>query len=159
MSDGYKSATEWKQGISAALGVMPGGWNYSLDGAVEKIEDLMRDSAARERERARAANSALPEPDATNPDHLRWCADIVDLVAPNDALDPIALRSMADRLDAARTVEREREQRIEQAARAILDFENSQFDHQAGVIPDIAPIDYARALDAAGLLRGGGRGE
>ena len=155
MSDGYKSATEWKQGISAALGVRPGGWNYSLDGAVEKIEDLMRDSAARERERARAANSALPEPDATNPDHLRWCADIVDLVAPNDALDPIALRSMADRLDAARTAEREREQRIEQAARAV--FGTVHFDDEL-VTLDLLRV-AARALDAAGLLRGGGRGE
>ncbi|OCH80335.1 hypothetical protein A9310_21585 [Gordonia sp. UCD-TK1] len=44
-----------------------------------------------------AEKPSLPEPDATNPDHLRWCADVVDLVAPNDALDPIALRSMADR--------------------------------------------------------------
>ena len=148
MSDGYKTATEWKQGISAALGVMPGGWNYSLDGAVEKIEDLMRDSAARERERAQAANSALLEPDATNPEHLRWCADIIDLVAPNDALDPIALRALADRLDAARSAEREREQHIEAAAKVLADFT---------FVAD--RDDAARALDAAGLLRGGGRGE
>lgn len=165
MSDGYKSATEWKQGISAALGVRPGGWNYSLDGAVEKIEDLMRDSAARERERARAANSALPEPDATNPDHLRWCADIVDLVAPNDALDPIALRSMADRLDATRSAEREREQRIEAAAK-------SAYEHHEGFVVrgdgKWQPWDqlseslregWRSTVVAAGLLRGGGRGE
>lgn len=144
MSDGYKSATEWKQGISAALGVMPGGWNYSLDGAVEKIEDLMRDSAARERERARAANPSLPEPDATNPDHLRFCADILD---PMDgAVDSIYLRARADRLDAAQSDEREREQRIEAVAKVLADFTFTSERDTA-----------ARALEDAGLLRDGVR--
>lgn len=154
MSDGYKSATEWKQGISAALGVMPGGWNYSLDGAVEKIEDLMRDSAARERERARAANSALPEPDATNPDHVSFAAEIVGETHPKAGYRA-ELNDLARRLDADRAAEREREQRIEQAARAV--FGTVHFDDEL-VTLDLLRV-AARALDAAGLLRGGGRGE
>ena len=163
MSDGYKSAAEWKQGISAALGVMPGGWNCSLDGAVEKIEDLMRDSAARERERARAANSALPEPDATNTVHLRFAADVVEDV-PDFAWSlevgrddvGFTLRAEADRLDAARTVEREREQRIDTAITAY--FEAAHGSVPANVHGDVRRGMKA-ALDAAGLLRGGGRGE
>lgn len=102
--------------------------------------------------------ASLPEPDATNPDHVSFAAEIVGETHPKAGYRA-ELNDLARRLDAARSAERQREQRIEQAARAILDFENSQFDHQARVIPDIAPIDYARALDAAGLLRGGGRGE
>ena len=156
MSDGYKSATEWKQGISAALGVMPGGWNYSLDGAVEKIEDLVRDSAARERERARAANSPLPEPDATNPDHWRFAANLIPgnwRLRSNDRAITSIFNEKADALDAARTVEREREQRIEQAAGAINNA------YRTTPWNDSASVAAALALDAAGLLRGGGRGE
>ncbi|QDK02829.1 hypothetical protein SEA_SQUIDDLY_78 [Gordonia phage Squiddly] len=97
--------------------------------------------------------ASLPEPDATNPDHLRFCADILD---PMDgAVDSIYLRARADRLDAARTAEREREQRIEQAARAV--FGTVHFDDEL-VTLDLLRV-AARALDAAGLLRGGGRGE
>lgn len=107
--------------------------------------------------------ASLPEPDATNPDHLRWCADIVDLVAPNDALDPIALRALADRLDAARTVEREREQRIEQAAQVMSEGADRGVASMSWEsMPDSIREQWrrnARALDAAGLLRGGGRGE
>jgi hypothetical protein len=96
----------------------------------------------------------LPEPDATNTIHLRFCADIVDQVAPNDALDPIALRAMADRLDAARTVEREREQRIV----AVADALKASFPTAKNGWWDWA-VTAVDALDAAGLLRGGGRGE
>ena len=159
MSDGYKSAAEWKQGISAALGVMPGGWNYSLDGAVEKIEDLMRDSAARERERARAANSALPEPDATNPEHWRFAANLIPgnwRLRSNDRAITSIFNEKADALDAARTVEREREQRIDTAITAY--FEAAHGSVPANVHGDVRRGMKA-ALDAAGLLRGGGRGE
>lgn len=166
MSDGYKSATEWKQGISAALGVMPGGWNYSLDGAVEKIEDLVRDSAARERERARAANSALPEPDATNPEHCKWAAQLLEAIVedvPESEYEQVRevdntadrLRWRADRLDAVRSAEREREQRIEQFISILAD---------CGVVAQTSSgLDNLRQagekLMSAGLLRGGGRGE
>ena len=174
MSDGYKSATEWKQGISAALGVMPGGWNYSLDGAVEKIEDLMRDSAARERERARAANPSLPEPDATNPEHCKWAAQLLEAIVedvPESEYEQVRevdntadrLRWRADRLDAARSAEREREQRIEEAAEIVCDA-SAVLSGEAtwNKAPDWWKDTFreaARALDAAGLLRGGGRGE
>ncbi|UCZ89040.1 hypothetical protein [Gordonia sp. WA4-43] len=133
----------------------------NLTGPIDLVPGLARaidcgiDAAESE---GQAAKTPLPEPDATNPDHVSFAAEIVGKTHPKAGYRA-ELNDIARRLDSEQAAEREREQRIEQAARAILDFENSQFDHQAGVIPDIAPIDYARALDAAGLLRGGGRGE
>lgn len=73
-----------------------------------------------------AAKASLPEPDATNPNHLRWAAKMIEITRPggdsgirggqrNVLAD--GLRAEADRLDAAQSAEREREQRIE-AARA-----------------------------------------
>ena len=93
----------------------------------------------------------LPEPDATNPDHLRFAAHIVDQVAPNDSMDSICLRAHAEHLEAERSAEREREQRIEQAARVMAE--------KIYALNGSDGLDLARALDAAGLLRGGGRGE
>ncbi|QGJ87606.1 hypothetical protein SEA_FAITH5X5_52 [Gordonia phage Faith5x5] len=92
---------------------------------------------------------SLPEPDATNPDHLRFTAHIVDAYLGHlNFMNSVTLRAEADRLDAARSAEREREQRIEAAAKVLADF------------TFVADRDgAARALDAAGLLRGGGRGE
>ena len=100
--------------------------------------------------------ASLPEPDATNPDHLRFAAHIVDAYLRHfNFMNSITLRAEADRLDAARSAEREREQRIEAAARAV--FGKVHFDDEP-VTLDLLRV-AARALDAAGLLRGGGRGE
>ncbi len=108
--------------------------------------------------------ASLPEPDATNPEHLRWAAEMIEIFSAWKNLSVRArqrnvladeLRNEADRLDAARSAEREREQRIEQAARAV--FGTVHFDDEL-VTLDLLRV-AARALDAAGLLRGGGRGE
>lgn len=96
----------------------------------------------------------LPEPDATNPDHLRFAAHIVDQVAPNDSMDSICLRAHAEHLEAERSAEREREQRIEAARTAFVMASGIATSATDGWME--AVVD---ALDAAGLLRGGGRGE
>jgi len=97
----------------------------------------------------------LPEPDATNPDHLRFAAHIVDQVAPNDSMDSICLRAHAEHLEAERSAEREREQRIEQFISILAD---------CGVVAQTSSgLDNLRQagerLMSAGLLRGGGRDE
>ncbi|UYL87907.1 hypothetical protein SEA_MALISHA_78 [Gordonia phage Malisha] len=99
-----------------------------------------------------AANTSLPEPDATNPDHWRFAARLADYMAKNDsglADEQAVVRYMlheADRLDAARSAEREREQRIEAVAKVLADFTFTSERDRA-----------ARALEDAGLLRDGVR--
>ena len=101
--------------------------------------------------RERLAEKRLPEPDATNPDHLRWASDIVDQVAPNDVISTW-FRSLADRLE-----------RIEQAAQVMSENADRGVASMAWEsMPDSIREQWrrnARALDAAGLLWGGGRGE
>ncbi|QDH92343.1 hypothetical protein SEA_SPOOKY_77 [Gordonia phage Spooky] len=98
---------------------------------------------------------SLPEPDATNPDHLRWAAKMIEIARPggdsgirggqrNVLAD--GLRAEADRLDAAQSAEREREQRIEAVAKVLADFTFTSERDRA-----------ARALEDAGLLRDGVR--
>ena len=144
MSDYSEQRVDYRETLDVIAEVIEAGAEYSygyLPTMVRKRLDEI------------AANPSLPEPDVTNSDHLRFCADILD---PMDgAVDSIYLRARADRLDAARTAEREREQRIEQAARAV--FGTVHFDDEL-VTLDLLRV-AARALDAAGLLRGGGRGE
>ncbi|MGW8936010.1 hypothetical protein [Gordonia terrae] len=111
------------------------------------------------------AAASLPEPDATNPDHLRWAAEMIETFSGWKNLSVRVrqrnvladeLRAYADRLDAARSAEREREQRIEAAITAY-------FEAAHGSVPANVHSHVRRgmkaALDAAGLLRGGGRGE
>lgn len=102
------------------------------------------------------AAASLPEPDATNPDHWRFAANLIPgnwRLRSNDRAITSIFNEKADALDAARTVEREREQRIEQAAGAINNA------YRTTPWNDSASVAAALALDAAGLLRGGGRGE
>ncbi|OCH79073.1 hypothetical protein A9310_24795 [Gordonia sp. UCD-TK1] len=116
--------------------------------------------------------ASLPEPDATNPDHLRWAADVTErfVWAKNSggytAIAVVSeMKSEADALDAARSAEREREQRIEAAAK-------SAYEHHEGFVVrgdgKWQPWDqlseslregWRSTVVAAGLLRGGGRGE
>ncbi len=99
--------------------------------------------------------ASLPEPDATNPNHLRWAAKMIEIARPggdsgirggqrNVLAD--GLRAEADRLDAAQSDEREREQRIEAVAKVLADFTFTSERDTA-----------ARALEDAGLLRDGVR--
>lgn len=113
--------------------------------------------------------ASLPEPDATNPDHLRWMAKLIrqDLDEyykgsitpsanePNDDWEmdytPAELYKRADALDAARFAEREREQRIEAARTA--------FVIASGIATSATDGWIEAVVDALDALRGGGRGE
>ncbi|QLF83866.1 hypothetical protein SEA_MOOSEHEAD_57 [Gordonia phage Moosehead] len=92
-----------------------------------------------------AWKASLPEPDDTNPDHWRFAANLIPgdwrLQSGDRAISSI-FNEEADRLDAARSAERKR---LDEVVRIIHAHDDS--------------ADAARALDAAGLLRGGGRGE
>ena len=124
--------------------------------------------------RERLAEKRLPEPDATNPEHCKWAAQLLEAIVedvPESEYEQVRevdntadrLRWRADRLDAARSAEREREQRIEEAAEIVCDA-SAVLSGEAtwNKAPDWWKDTFreaARALDAAGLLRGGGRGE
>ena len=106
--------------------------------------------------------ASLPEPDATNPDHVSFAAEIVGKTHPKAGYRA-ELNDIARRLDSEQAAEREREQRIEQAAEIACDASAEKSGESTwSKAPEWwkdAFRDAARALDAAGLLRGGGRGE
>ncbi|QDP43682.1 hypothetical protein SEA_PHORBESPHLOWER_54 [Gordonia phage PhorbesPhlower] len=106
--------------------------------------------------------ASLPEPDATNPDHLRFAAAVVFKLSEAWAIKPEEpihhpwtaedIKSEADRLDAARSAERERERDIKAVATALAD------SHK--LVNAQGWIGWAEvAVDALDALRGGGRGE
>ncbi|UUG69919.1 hypothetical protein SEA_MORKIE_58 [Gordonia phage Morkie] len=111
---------------------------------------------------AEVAAISLPEPDATNPDHLRFAAAVVFKLSEAWAIKPEEpihhpwtaedIKSEADRLDAARSAERERERDIKAVATALAD------SHK--LVNAQGWIGWAEvAVDALDALRGGGRGE
>lgn len=110
------------------------------------------------------SEASLPEPDRLNPYHLRWAAEVTDQFVWTEnsggytAITVVSeMRSEADRLDAARSAEGEREQRIE-AAKGL--YEREGWSGCDGLSWDrLSPATRDGWIYAAGLLRGGGRGE
>lgn len=144
--------------VAKAIGKYPSGFTYTdLPGQVkaecERLTKIIDDNNAVTKQWVDEAKSTLPEPDATNPNHLRWAADVTErfVWAENSggytAITVVSeMKSEADRLDAARTVEREREQRIE-AARAA-------FKATSGI--DTSPADGWIEAIVDALADGGG---
>ena len=146
--------------VAKAIGKYPFDYTYTdlpkqVKAECERLTKIIDDNNAVTKQWVDEAKSTLPEPDATNPDHLRWTAKMIETARPGGD-DEIRgrqwnvladkLRAEADRLDAARAAEREREKRIAEAARVLADFTlTSDLDRAA------------RALEDAGLLRGGVR--
>lgn len=109
--------------VAKAIGKYPYDFTYTdlpsqVKAECERLTKIIDDNNAVTKQWVDEAKSTLPEPDATNPVHLRFAADILDAyLAHFNFMNSLTLRAEADRLDAARAAEREREQRIE-AARA-----------------------------------------
>ena len=119
--------------------------------------------------RLKRERDVLPTPDAANPAHLRWAADVVAEVAevlfpdcgiPNTALlSAEDLCSEADRLEAAQAEKSSVDALVEKAARAIHDSDEHFPPKEWGARSEALRNDYranARALLAAGLLTDGG---
>ena len=81
---------------------------------------------------------------------LRFAADVV--AQRGHVVWASEMRVIADRLEREQAAKAAQDHAVEQAAQVILEFENSRFDHAAGKIPDLSPMEYAQALAGAGLL-------
>lgn len=109
-------------------------------------------------------DEGLPTPDATNPVHLRFAADVIEQTAApknlggdgeNQDRSARELRAEADRLERERFESAEREQRIEQIEQVIGEAVD-HVQHVLNVDELERVIKSVRTdLDAAGMLTGG----